>query len=729
MDVNPDAKTSLDEVKLQQLSPFSYLKKANQCLSTPAHKAKGREYLIRALDQKNLFQKYDILLQNLVRKAGLFPYLKKYFPDLSPGKQLVLDLYQSNFDEEFIFHSMQAKIFNLLVSGKNVVLSAPTSMGKSAIVDALIAEDAFNRIVIVVPTIALIDETRRRILKRFSSDYQIIHHGSQERRKHKAVYILTQERVNEREDLNNIDLFIVDEFYKLAYSNEEPSRVIALNIALSKLLTVSKQFYMIGPYIDAIRGMKTIQQDYVFIPSEFNTVALNIHEYNLKADDLESKNYQLQEVVNSQAGQTIIYCKSATSIAQVARFLGTLESVQESKIRNLIADPLKEYHKWLIDHYGQDWGCSKALSYGIGIHHGALPRAIQQRNIDLFNSKKIKYLLCTSTLIEGVNTAAENIVIYDNRNGSSSINGFTHKNISGRAGRMNQYLIGNVFCFEAIPEKNSAEQVVDLPLGQQDADSPLNLLAGIQTEHLSILSNEKLDYFSATSFVPISIIKKHSSYNVEIITSAYEFISELSLSDMNSLKSLTKPNSYHLHILAEFIKVVEYYSLRNLKLHFEDSSSLQDRLSWYIYEGKHSRYIKNRIDYIYNNQDSNFRSDATDRELKITRNIFKHSVPRALMLFQDLLNFEFEHLDAEYLKTTIRADFGLLIHIFEHSHLPSAFAALEEMGIPIETLEKLVTERLSETDIDSLVRYLRMYYRQFKKLNNVDKMFIKQAIN
>ncbi|GIA29442.1 DEAD/DEAH box helicase [Vibrio cholerae] len=91
---------------------------------------------------------------------------------------------------------MQAKVFRLLTSGQNVVLSAPTSMGKSAIVDALIAERKFSKIVIVVPTIALIDETRRRIQKKFRHEFQIIHHGSQLKRKGKVIYILTQERVN-----------------------------------------------------------------------------------------------------------------------------------------------------------------------------------------------------------------------------------------------------------------------------------------------------------------------------------------------------------------------------------------------------------------------------------------------------------------------------------------------------------------------------------------------------
>ena len=199
------------------------------------------------------------------------------FDDHTIEEKFLLDLYKTNHSKNFIFHSVQFKIYNLLMSGRNVVLSAPTSMGKSAIVDSLIASNKYERIVFVVPTIALIDETRRRIMSKFSNEYQIIHHNSQKIKKRKLIFILTQERVNERDDINNIDLFIIDEFYKLAFKSELDERVISLNIALSKLLTVSKQFYMIGPNIDDIRGLEGLSKDYYFIPSEFNTVAVNIN--------------------------------------------------------------------------------------------------------------------------------------------------------------------------------------------------------------------------------------------------------------------------------------------------------------------------------------------------------------------------------------------------------------------------------------------------------------------
>lgn len=724
MENSLDPQQCLESVRNETLSAFSYLKKASECLSSPDSVPIGQEFIIRALEALPLFKKQSLLLQNLLRTAGLYPYLKRYFTGFSPENEFVLDVYKSNFDDNFIFHSMQARVFNFLLSGRNVILSAPTSMGKSAIVDALLAANKYNNIVIVVPTIALIDETRRRIQARFGNTYQIIHHGSQSRRKDKVIYIFTQERVNEREDLKNIDLFIIDEFYKLADTKDAQSRprAFALNIALSKLLTVSKQFYMIGPYIDAVQGMSVLTREFIFIPSDFKTVALNIHKYNIAANNTEEKNKQLAEIIEIYKGQTIIYCKSSSSISNVIRFLTSKANLQTKNFSASEDGLLKKYYKWLKRNYGVDWGCTQALANGIGIHHGALPRAIQQKTVELFNSKQIKYLICTSTMIEGVNTSAENIVIYDNRNGNPTIDSFTHKNISGRAGRMGQYLVGNVFCLEKLPEQES--QIVGLPLGQQDENSPINLLAGIQPVHLSEQSNQSLTQFAKKSDIPMEIIRKHSSYDVETLEQAYEMITQLSIMDMEQIATLTKPKKYQLELLTRFIKTVENRVLSRQKLSYEDSDELYNKLREYIYADNHSAYIKAQITYIYNaNISFSTRSDATDRELSIVRNIFKHAVARALSLMQDLLNNKYISLDQEPI-----ANLGWLLHIFENSHLPASFSALEEMGIPIETLEKLVTKRLSEVKIDSLVRYFRMYNKYFEQLNSVDQMFIKQAV-
>lgn len=64
-----------------------------------------------------------------------------------------------------------------------------------------------------------------------------------------------------------------------------------------------------------------------------------------------------------------------------------------------------------------------------------------------------------------MNTNAQTVVIYDGRNGSISLDRFTHNNIKGRAGRMKVHFVGEVHCLEKVPEETLESRVVDIPLG------------------------------------------------------------------------------------------------------------------------------------------------------------------------------------------------------------------------------------------------------------------------
>ncbi len=392
----------------EDFSSFEYLSAINRLLSNPVSYDLGRDLVVRALDARERFYDHTTILKNMVRKSGLFPYLKKEFTDLTPDELRVLDLYRTPFSDSFVFHSMQFHVFDLLKAGHNVVLSAPTSMGKSAIVDSLLGLGTLKRLVLVVPTVALADETRRRLQERFGDRYQIIHHSSQECHSDQAVYVLTQERVNERDDIVDIDLFVIDEFYKLAFRelkngsvDYQDERVIELNIALSKLLKVSKQFYLTGPFVNSIRGLEKLGYPHTFVSTDFNTVALDVQAFGIKANDETAKLKALAEIALACVGATIIYCKSPTVAGVVAREL----------IRLGHGTPTVSHHiDWVSEEFDADWDYTVALKNGIGLHFGGLPRALQQYTADQFNAGKLRFLLCTSTIIEGVNTVAKNVV-------------------------------------------------------------------------------------------------------------------------------------------------------------------------------------------------------------------------------------------------------------------------------------------------------------------------------
>ncbi len=721
-DVYDVAKQSLDG---DGFSAFRYLSTVNSLLSNPVSTSLGRDLAIRALDAREKFIDHAAILRNMVRKAGLFPYLKKEFSDLSQGDRIALDVYRTPFSEDYVFHSMQFRIFDLLKDGRNVVLSAPTSMGKSAIVDSLLGLGRLKRVVLVVPTVALADETRRRLQERFGDVYQIIHHSSQECRSEWVVYVLTQERVNEREDIKAIDLFVIDEFYKLAFqqlkngsTDFKDERVIELNIALSKLLKVSKQFYLTGPFVNSIRGLTELGHDHTFIAADFNTVAVDVQTFGVSPDDDEGKLKMLATIAPQCKGATIIYCKSSKVAGKVAREL----------VRLGYGQPFQSEHiDWVAEEFDPEWDYTYALRNGIGLHFGGLPRALQQYTADRFNAGDLRFLLCTSTIIEGVNTIAKNVVIYDNRNGTRAIDKFTHGNIKGRAGRMGIHFVGKVFCLEDVPQDN-LNQEVDVPLGIQDADTPLNLLASAQPDHLTEYSQGRFEAAFSQDRFSIDLFKKHSYFRMEQFEQLYSMVEMLSEDEFESLVFHWSPATGFLKTLANISSklVPKAFTANGLKTKYPDT--ILAKLTSYQKAESYSAYLKGQIDYtklrLKAGEEVNL-STTLNNDLKLVSNTFGYTIPKVLGLLEDVVRLH-------AIKKGVRAkvDYSHVRMTFESLHLPAGVNALEEIGIPIQTLHRM-SELLDFPEgagVDELADYLRQNERAWELLGGVDQSFVRRAL-
>ena len=69
---------------------------------------------------------YDAIF-SLCREAGLFPYLPQ--ETLSWRDRIALEFFRGPQDIDYVFHREQWYAFRLLLSGKSILLSAPTSFG------------------------------------------------------------------------------------------------------------------------------------------------------------------------------------------------------------------------------------------------------------------------------------------------------------------------------------------------------------------------------------------------------------------------------------------------------------------------------------------------------------------------------------------------------------------------------------------------------------------------
>ena len=233
---------------------------------------------------------------------------------------------------------------------------------------------------------------------------------------------------------------------------------------------------MLGPNIEGVAGEFVENVKFEFIKYTYNTVVTEFHDHTTS-----KKEDKLIELCKSIEGQTIIFCSSPARANEVAKKLSVLPKREVAAETMEIAD-------WVSETYHGDWVLRNALQHGIAIHHARIPRGVSQYLVDLFNDGKINFLICTSTLIEGVNTSTKNIICYDDKINKKKFDIFTFNNIAGRSGRMFRHFIGHVYILS--PPPPAKLPFVDVPVYTQGPNTPESLLVNIDQDDLS---EESLD--------------------------------------------------------------------------------------------------------------------------------------------------------------------------------------------------------------------------------------------
>ena len=219
-------------------------------------------------------------------------------------------------------------------------------------------------------------------------------------------------------------------------TQKDDSRCDTLNLAFYKLYKKCKHFYMLGPNIDGLAKQVEGSISYVFIREEYPTVGSTI--YRVEGQPSADKIY---EIYSAYKNSTLVYCSSPRAATALANELLVFKPLSESDhiINALCA--------WIAETYHASWSLITCLKHGIGLHHARLPRALAQLIIELFNAKRLDILICTSTIIEGVNTSAKNVIMHEQKIGRQDIDFFTFNNVAGRAGRMFKQFYWKCFHF------------------------------------------------------------------------------------------------------------------------------------------------------------------------------------------------------------------------------------------------------------------------------------------
>lgn len=450
-------------------------------LLTLKNEISARNLLIRLLadlDQSKI--PYPQVVNHMIRATGLFPYLQ--LENASWDQKYVHHAFEVDVGRRVAtLHREQSSVLAKLFDGKNIAISAPTSFGKSFIIDAFIAAKRPSNVVIIVPTIALMDETRRRLFKKFSEEYKIIT-APDTKLGAKNILIFPQERAfGYLKALDSIDLLVVDEFYKASRKHDR-DRAPALIKAILKLSKKAKQRYYLAPNIKKL-SENAFTRDMEFIELlDFNTVYLDIRElYKEFGTDEAKKGEKLIDLISPRTQKSLIYAGSYSEIKKISKLV-------ISEIQPVERTYTSAFAKWLRQNYQSDWSLADLVDRAIGVHNGSMHRCLSQLQIRLFEyDDGFDSIVSTSSIIEGVNTSAQNVVIWKSKLGNTNIKDFTYKNIIGRGGRMFKYFVGNIYLLDAPPKSEEIQLDIDFPeeiLGTLDEMRDSDQLTERQVERI-----------------------------------------------------------------------------------------------------------------------------------------------------------------------------------------------------------------------------------------------------
>lgn len=390
-------------------------------------------------------------------------------------------------DYNIVLTDFQLQLWKSVKEHPVSIVNAPTSAGKSFILQNHIVHalnSGAQNALYIVPTRALIEQVIndfRKILKTTNSSEILVtevpHYENSEQR---HIFVLTQERVQLllEEDFS-LDLVVIDE----AQNVSDNARGIILQSVIEQVKNTCSnvKFVFATPYVKnpdvflSMFGFRDVLSN--IIPMAEAPVSQNLFSVNVEINETHkveiskmnddgrfdhicsvSPEYELVDerkylavlATEIGAGQNnIIYGNDPSLCENIASLIAQALSC-ESLDDNLDVQ-LKEFSDYLKEHIHKDYLLAETIKYGVAYHYGNLPSFIRKGIERLCSSGKIKYIVCTSTLLQGINLPAQNIFIMkptkgrDKNKKAIPLNAPDFWNLAGRAGRLTKDFEGNIF--------------------------------------------------------------------------------------------------------------------------------------------------------------------------------------------------------------------------------------------------------------------------------------------
>lgn len=522
----------------------------------------GYRVIVLYCNQTNDYKPlYDISLNQ-----GLYPIVKLIEQNEKYNQQFedsFFRLFQSSFVENYKVNNMylseQQNDLQLFFNDnklESVIVVAPTSYGKSDMIIKTIKQRVQGNVCIIVPTKALIAQTKRRIMEaNISNINKIISHPEMYLETDENVTaVLTQERLlrllRKKPDLK-FDVVFVDEAHNLL-ENDSRSILLALAISVLEKRNANINFKFLTPFLidttnlsvryteyeaESFKIEEYIKTEKVFLYDEKKSEKPKLYDQFLdefyESDEDSFRNYK--ELIQMKSSlKNIIYFNKTSDLEKFSREF----SIDKPEIKSERINTACKHISDLID---GDYLLIDCLRKGIIYHHGLVPDSIRIYIEHLYSElDEIKYVITSSTLLEGVNIPANRIFLLDNKKGRKKLSPAQFKNLIGRVCRFSEvfskkngdlkYLEPNIYLINSnyISKKANLEKFVreTMRVDKKEQDITSNvLLKNVEINSENIIDKQVADQF-VENFEP-GIIQDYKDSYAETEIGKLSFINNL----------------------------------------------------------------------------------------------------------------------------------------------------------------------------------------------------------
>lgn len=410
-----------------------------------------------------------------------------------PENEIIKIIGKSKLYKDKILMPYQLMLLKEIEENNNVVVSAPTSFGKSFLVLEYMRRNImnFNKIIYVVHTKSLKDEIYLKLKSKFTDYYYVTDDIDEVTEYEKYIVIIISDGQNTLEYDISVDLLIVDEAYNLSkiHSNE---RHFCIMRTYHKLLAKAKKTILLGPFIESVKGEDS--ELFKLIKTNYSPVVQKI----IEGKDLNNSKPEEKFIEEIKEGnKTIAYFGSKTKIYKYIDYLVSNYNEEEYS---------DSFITWMEEFFPDFWLLPKLMKRGIGLYHSAFPKYINLYNMNKFNKENFNGLITTSAILEGVNTSSKSLIIFDSSAGKigdeiNKLTAFQFFNLCGRVGRLGEEIVGYVYNYGDSYKERYQEKSLPLYIGNEDINDGFDELDDdnlcdndIKSRLISLLGSININY-------------------------------------------------------------------------------------------------------------------------------------------------------------------------------------------------------------------------------------------